>query len=146
MAYKCLKYLYIILLVYLLDYVCHQQVSLKVWNSLTLYCYLPYHPFLLIGLLDCAQYPVSCCYRIHRLVLGREVTPLTSVLIYSTEQSDGKVPVLPGLLWPRVVAAERVLPMGQLELNCVLMLNSIAWNRTVLTCKLSTHAKVEYLC
>ena len=57
---------------------------------------------------------------------------------YDTKQSDGEVPVmlelwemqgtpsLPSLpipLWPGVVAPDRVLSMGQIELNCVLMLN-----------------------
>ena len=67
---------------------------------------------------------------------------------YDTKQSDGEVsvilelwgmwctsllPSLPGPLWPGVVAPERVLSMGQIELNWVLMLSWIAWNRTVLT-------------
>ena len=54
-------------------------------------------------------------------------------------KSDGRIPImlelwgmrstlslpsLPGSLWPGVVAADRVLSMGQIELNCVLMLNS----------------------
>ena len=30
-----------------------------------------------------------------------------------------------------VIATDRVLSMGQIELNCVLMLNWIVWNRTV---------------
>ena len=50
------------------------------------------------------------------------------------KQSDGEVPVmlelwrmqstpsLPGPLWPGMVAPDRVLSMGQIELNCVLML------------------------
>ena len=32
------------------------------------------------------------------------------------------LPVLPDPLWPGVIATDRVLSMGQLELNCVLML------------------------
>ena len=57
---------------------------------------------------------------------------------YNTKQSDGEavvmlelwgmrstplLPLLPGPLWPGVVAPGRVLSMGQIELNCVLMLN-----------------------
>ena len=57
---------------------------------------------------------------------------------YDTKQSDGEAPVLlklwgmrsatslpllPCPLWPRVVAPDRVLFIGQIELNCVLMLN-----------------------
>ena len=60
---------------------------------------------------------------------------------YDTKQFDGEVPVmlelwgmrstpsllsLPGSLWPRVVAPDRILSMGQIELNCILMLNWIA--------------------
>ena len=33
------------------------------------------------------------------------------------------LPSLPGSLGPGVVAPDRVLSMGQIELNCVLMLN-----------------------
>ena len=58
--------------------------------------------------------------------------------VYDTKQSDGEVPLmleqwgmwstpplpfLPGPLWPEVVALDRVLSMGQLELNCIPMLN-----------------------
>ena len=46
-------------------------------------------------------------------------------------QSNPSLPSLPGLLWPRVVAPDRVLSMGQIKLNCVLMLNWIVWNKTV---------------
>ena len=41
------------------------------------------------------------------------------------------LPLLPGSLWPGVVAHDRVLPKGQIELNCILMLNWIVWHRTV---------------
>ena len=66
---------------------------------------------------------------------------------YDTKQSDYEVPVmsrlwgmwstpslpsLAGQLWSEVVAPDRVLSMGQRELKCVLMINWIAWNRTVL--------------
>ena len=33
------------------------------------------------------------------------------------------LPSLPVPLWPQVVAPDRVLSMGQIELDCVLMLN-----------------------
>ena len=57
---------------------------------------------------------------------------------YQTKQSDGETPVLlelcgtrstlslplvPGPLWPEMVALDRVLSIGQIELNCVLMLS-----------------------
>ena len=41
------------------------------------------------------------------------------------------LPSLPGPLCPGVVAPNRVLSMGQIELNCVLILNWVVWNRTV---------------
>ena len=41
--------------------------------------------------------------------------------------------------WSGVVAPDRVLSMDQIELNCV------AWDRTVLTCKLHTLAKLNCL-
>ena len=57
---------------------------------------------------------------------------------YDTKQFDGEarvmlelwgmrstslLPLLLGSLWPRVVAFDRFLSMGQIELNCVPMLN-----------------------
>ena len=99
--------------------------------------------------------------RIYWLYLCRGVRPPPNDFPgYDTKQSDGEVPVmlelwrmwstpslplLPGPLWSRVVAPDRVLSMGQIELNCVLMLNWITWNRTVLTCKLHTYAKLNCL-
>ena len=35
------------------------------------------------------------------------------------------LPSLPRPLWPGVVAPDRVLSMGQIKLNCVLMVNGI---------------------
>ena len=65
---------------------------------------------------------------------------------YDTKKLDGEATVmlefwgmqnttsllsLPGPLRTRVEALDRVLSMGQIELNCVLMQNWIVWNRTV---------------
>ena len=47
--------------------------------------------------------------------------------------------------WPGVVEPDRILSMGQIELNCVLKLSWIVWNRTVLTFKLRTYAKLNCL-
>ena len=41
------------------------------------------------------------------------------------------LPMLPGRLSPGMVTPDRVLSMGQIELNCVLMPNWILWIRTV---------------
>ena len=64
-------------------------------------------------------------------------TPPTSVG-YDTKQSDGEAPVmlelwvmlstpslpsLTALLWLGVGAPDTILSMGQIEINCVLMLN-----------------------
>ena len=38
-------------------------------------------------------------------------------------RSTPSLPLLPGLLWPRVTTPLRVLSMSQIELNCILMLN-----------------------
>ena len=80
----------------------------------------------------------TCC-RIYRLLLYTEVrSPPNECPGYDTKQSDGEAPVklelwemrstpslpsFPGPLWPGVVAPDRVLPIGQIELNYVLMLN-----------------------
>ena len=60
-------------------------------------------------------------------------------------RSTPSLPSLPGSLYPGVVAPDRVLSMGLIELNFVLMLNWIAWNRPVLTFKLRTYAKLNCL-
>ena len=104
--------------------------------------------------------PVIWGCRIHRLHFCRLVRPPTPNEYpgYDTKQSDCEVPVtlglwpmrstpslpsLPRSLWPEVVAPERVLSIDLIELNCVLMLNWIAWNRTVLKFKLGTYAKLD---
>ena len=43
------------------------------------------------------------------------------------------LPPLPGPFWPEGVVPDRVLSMGQIELNCVIMQNWITWNRTIST-------------
>ena len=59
-------------------------------------------------------------------------------VLYDTKQSDGEVPIIlelwgmrsissfpsiPGQLSPGVVAPDSFLPMGRIELKCILMLN-----------------------
>ena len=41
------------------------------------------------------------------------------------------LPSFSGLLWLGVVAPDMVISMGQIELNCILTLNWILWNRAV---------------
>ena len=107
---------------------------------------------------------VSWGYRIHWLLLCTVLHSFNKCPGYDTKQSDGEVsvmlelwemwstpslPLLPGPLWPEVVVSDRVLSMGQIELNCILMLNWIVWNRTVLTfnCinKIYTYTKLNWL-
>ena len=79
--------------------------------------------------------------RIHRLFLCKGVRPPQTIPGYNTKQSDNDVPVMlelwgmpsrPSSLWPGVVAPDRALSIGLIELNCVLMLNWIVWNVTPL--------------
>ena len=85
--------------------------------------------------------PVGWSCRIHRLHFSSNECPR-----YDNKQSDGEAPVrlklwgmwstlslplLLGPLRPGVVAPDRVLSIGQIELNCVLKQNWIVWKRTV---------------
>ena len=45
------------------------------------------------------------------------------MLELSVMWSTPSLPSLPDLLWPGVLAPDRVLSMGQIELNCVFMLD-----------------------
>ena len=111
--------------------------------------------------------PVSWGCRIHWLLSCRGVRPLQWVSWYDTKQSDGEVPVMLELggigstsllpshsrpLWPHVVTPDSILSMGQIVLNCILILNElleielfwhldcvlilnwIVWNETVFVC------------
>ena len=106
--------------------------------------------------------PVGWGCRIYPLLFCREVRHPSpnECLGYAANQSDGEasvmlllwrmlstlsLPSLPGSLWPGVVAPDRFLSIGQIELNCILILNWIAWNRTFLTFKLCTYAKFNCL-
>ena len=92
-------------------------------------------------------YLVSWGCRIHWLHLCKGVPPPKKKCPgYETIHFDGEVsvmlelwgmwskpslPLLPGPLWPGMVAPDRAISMGQIELNCILMLNWIVWNTTV---------------
>ena len=77
--------------------------------------------------------PVGWGCRIYQLLFCREVRPTNECPGYDTKQSDAEVPVLlelwgmrctpsltllAGQLRPGVVALDRALSMGQIELNC----------------------------
>ena len=83
--------------------------------------------------------------RIHRLLLCRGVRTVNDGEVLLMQELWGirripLLPSLPGLFWFRVVDLDRVLSVGQIELNCVLIVNWIGWFETVLTFKLCTYA------
>ena len=97
---------------------------------------------ILILFINC---PIGKGCKIHRLHLCRGLTPQW-VSWYDAKQSVGKVlvmlelwgmqsttssPFLPGPLCYGMVAPNRALSQGQIAVNCIFMLNWIAWIRTV---------------
>ena len=117
------------------------------------YCLVLYKPICIKNVLS-LYCPVSLGCRIHRLHLWKVLKhPTNECSGYDTKQSDREVPVmlelwemwitsslpsLSGPLWPGVLAPNKILSIGQNELKCILMLNWITWNRTVLRHKLHT--------
>ena len=107
------------------------------------------------------SFPVGWGCRIHRLLFCKDVRPPTNDFIgYDTKESDNEalvmlelwgmrgIPSLPSLrgqVRHVVEVPDRILSMGQIELNCELVFNWIASNRFVLTFKLRTYAKLNYL-
>ena len=88
--------------------------------------------------------PVGWGCRIHQRHICRGVRHPQWVSWYDTKRSDGKaqvmlwgmrsipsLPLLPDPLWPRMVASDRALSIGWIELDCILMLNWIVWIITV---------------
>ena len=91
-------------------------------------------------------------WRIHWLPFCRGVIHPNVCSVHDNEQlelwgmrSITSLPSLPCPLCPGDVTPDRTLFIGQIELNWELMLNWIAWNRTVLTWKLGTYAKLNCL-
>ena len=93
--------------------------------------------------------PLGLGCRIHWLFLSRGVRLPKRASWYDTKQFDGEaqvmlelwrmwstpeLPSLSGPLTPGLIAPDRVVSMGQIELNCVLMLNWTVWIRTVFAC------------
>ena len=81
--------------------------------------------------------PLDWGYRIHRLHLCRGVRrPQRVSWIYIPSLA-----LLPGLLWPGVVAPKRDLFIGQIELNRVITQDWIVWNLLfshIIVCKQKT--------
>ena len=66
-------------------------------------------------------------------------------LSFGGMRSTSPLPSLPGPLWLWVVAPDKAVSMGQIEINFLPMLNWIVWNRTVLTSNLCTYTKLNCL-
>ena len=99
-----------------------------------------------VNFLDRRGWMVSWGCRRHQLHLSRRVrTPstdkcpdmkLNNLMVrlqwcwhFGECRVPSSFPSLPGPLWPGLVALDRALSMGHIELNCVLMVNWIIWNR-----------------
>ena len=85
--------------------------------------------------------PVVCGCRIHQLLLCRDVRPPTNewpgydgefqmLLELWRLWSTPSLPSLSSPFWSGMVAPNRALSIGLIELICVLILNWIVWNRT----------------
>ena len=115
------------------------NIDMKQWYLTT---YIFSHRYSLIYLFETRKSsPVGWDCRIHRLLLKRGVkTPPNESPRYDTKQSDGEFPVmlelsgmqctpslysLPVQLWPAVVATDRVLCMGQIDLCTNAKLNCL---------------------
>ena len=107
---------------------------------------IPPFNFFLIYQLCCTDYSCLLYHSKFRPLCPSIVCVRPTIQWYDTKQSDGEAPVMlelwgmlstssflsfSGSLWPVVVALDRILFMSQIELNSVLMLNWIVWNRTV---------------
>ena len=56
---------------------------------------------------------------------------VSSIVMYHKQFKYPFIAIAFGPFWAGVVAPNRVLSIDQIELNCVLMLNWIVWNKTV---------------
>ena len=105
--------------------------------------HISHYPIGLMTLISNGFCPVSWGCRIHQLLFCRKVRHLNKCPGYDTKQTDSEVPVMLGLwgmrsnhslpslqgpLWPGVVATDKVLSLGQIELNSVIMLKRIVFH------------------
>ena len=110
--------------------------------------------------IKCLSSPVGWGCRIIRLLLWRGVRHPNECTRHDKKQYVGDASAMlefwamrstPSLLsllaplWTRVVAPDRILSIGQIELNCVTMLNLFVWEESVLTFKLRTYAEMNCL-
>ena len=79
------------------------------------------------------------------MILNKLMVRLPVILELWGMPNTLSLPLFPRRFGLGVVTTNRVLSMNQIELNCVLMLNWIAWNENVLTFKLCTSAEMNCL-
>ena len=97
------------------------------------------------------NWPVALGWRIHRLILCKGLRLPSSpndCSGYNTKQFNSEVLEYSFIVfapWSILARSDWALWVKYVELNCVLMLNWIAWNWTVLTFKLRTYAKLNCL-
>ena len=117
----------------------HVRTELTNNGELAWFCrYWTCHKVKLVQLAGVAEY--TDCFS------AEGEAPPNECLGYDTKQSNGVAPLrlelrgmrsnhsltsFLGPLWPGVVAPDRVLSISQIEINCVLMLNWIAWNKPI---------------
>ena len=116
--------------------------SIDLFVLLYIYIYICkfYPEYVFMYASQCVKFCLVNCF------FAKRYPPPNECPAYDTKQSDGELWVmlelwgmqstplllsLPGPFWPGVVAPDRVLSMGQIELNSVLMLRWIVLNRTV---------------
>ena len=89
-----------------------------------------------VGYTDCflqkGNIPPNECPEYYTIQADGETTVMLDLW---EMQSTASLPSVLGPLWPGMGSPDRVLSMGLIELKCVLMLNWIVWNWTVLTLK-----------
>ena len=126
------------------------------WNSSLPFCFvslsLDWYRAIIKPWIILASWPDGWDCRIYRLLLCRGVgdtkqsdDEVLVMLDLRRIQSTPSLPSLPDPLWLGVLVPYRALSMGRIELNSVLMLNWITWNRTVLAFKLRTYAELDCL-
>ena len=93
-----------------------------------------------------SNFPVGWGVEYTNCFSAEELDPTNYCPGYDTKQSDVEFPVilelwgmqsthslpsLLGLFWPIGLVPDRVISMGQIEINCIFMLNGITSNRTI---------------
>ena len=113
----------------------HTRTHIYVYQPLHIYIYIYYEKNLLKNLYRYTIYYI--CIMCKSRNTSRPFKVDGEVLLMLELWGKRSTPLLLSLLsplWPGEVAPNRVLSMGQIKLNCVLLLNWIVWNRTIFVC------------